>query len=82
MKKIIENGTILFKNGLKKNYNVISLTKTGVYTGYKDLSKTNKEKYIDQGFIPKDQIQKILVLDKHSRLKEIDFEKIFEGGKK
>jgi hypothetical protein len=76
MEKIIENGTILFKNGLKKNYDVISLTKTGVYTGHKELSNANKEKYIDQGFIPKDQIQKILVFDKDSRVKEFDFKEL------
>jgi len=82
MKQKIENGTILFKNGFKKCYEVISLTKTGVYTGHLQISNKNHKKFVDQEFIPLDQIQKILVLDKHSRVREIDFENMFKGGKK
>jgi adenine deaminase len=75
MEEIIENGTIVFKNGSKKSYDVLSLTKTGVFTGHIKESTNYNKKFIDQGFIPKDQIQKILVLNKHSRWTEIDFEK-------
>jgi len=77
MKNAIENGTILFKDGSQKNYEVLSLTKTGVYTGHIQKSNNNHKKFVDQEFIPNDQIQKIFVLDEHSRLKEIDFENIF-----
>jgi hypothetical protein len=76
MENIIENGEILFKNGVKKCYDIIRLTKTGVFIGYKETLDKNKEKIVDKGFIPKDQIQKILVNDDLTRLSEIDFEKI------
>lgn len=76
MESIIKNGTIIFKNGLKKSFEVISLTKTGVFTGYFQQSNKNHKEFIDQGFIPKDQIEKIFVFNSHSRLEEIDFKKM------
>ena len=41
MVKIIENATIIFKNGSKEFFDAISITENGIYTGHIGL-KNNK----------------------------------------
>ena len=72
MKNIVENATILYKNGLKQLCDAICITKKGIYTG-RIIKKSEKEGvFDDHGFIPRDQIEKIIVLNEHGKAKDID----------
>ena len=72
MKDIIENATIIHKNGLKKIYDAIQITNKGVYTGSIITKNQEVEVFEDYGFIPRDQIQKITIFDEHGKSKDID----------
>jgi len=72
MKNIIENATIIQKNGLKKIYDAIQITKKGVYTGFIITKNEDGQVFEDNGFIPHDQIQKITVFNEHGKTKDID----------
>ena len=69
MNDIIENATIVYKNGLKKNCEAISISEKGVYTGHKKL-KNNRIDFIDSGFIPLKYIDEILFISKDGKLKK------------
>ena len=60
MEKIIENATIIYHNGLKKIHDAISITDNGVYIGYIKYSNNTEKIFVNNGFIPKDQIKKIV----------------------
>ena len=63
MNQVIENATIIYKNGLKKIYDAISITDKGVYTGeIKNKDKNNME-FVNHSYIPIDQIKKISFFD-------------------
>ena len=70
MQNIIENATIVYKNGLKKICEAISITERGVYAGY--IKPKNDEEFVNHSFIPKDQIQKIMVFSENGKLKDIE----------
>ena len=72
MKDIIENAMIIQKSGEKQIYDAIHITKKGVYTGCIIIKREEREEFEDQGFIPRDQIQKITVCSKHGKLRDID----------
>ena len=72
MQNIIENATIVYKNGLKKICEAISITERGVYAGY--IKPKNDEEFVNHSFIPKDQIQKIMVFSENGKLKDIEIE--------
>lgn len=72
MQDIIENATIIYKDGLKKIYEAISITKKGVYTGYIKPKNKKGEEFVNHSFIPRDQIQKIMFLNEHGKSKNID----------
>ena len=72
MKNIIENATIFYKNGVREIYDAISILEKGVYTGEINSIEENEE-FIQQKFIPKDQIQKIFFLNKNGKTEDIDF---------
>ncbi len=72
MKQIIENATILHKNGVKQIYDAICITKKGIYTGCIIATYEEGDMFEDHGFIPRDQIQKIMVFDEDGKLKDID----------
>jgi hypothetical protein len=67
MEKIIENAKIIYKNGKKEFYNAITVEENGIYTG--------NVKFINQSYIPKNQIQKIIFLNKNGKSKNIDLKK-------
>jgi hypothetical protein len=77
MKDIIENVTIIYKDGGKKICDAISITEKGIYTGYIKLNSNNGDNFIDSGFIPLKYIEEILFISKDGKLKK---RKI--GGKK
>jgi hypothetical protein len=72
MKNIIENATILHKNGLKQIYDAIYITKKGIYTGCIITKNEDREVFEDHGFIPRDQIEKITVCNEQGKVKDID----------
>jgi len=72
MKHIIENATILYKNGVKQICDAIHITKKGIYTGRISTKQTQEAVFEDHGFIPRDQIEKIVVFNEHGKAKEID----------
>ena len=82
MEKIIENATIVYKNGLRKIVDALSITQNGIYVGRIDSEKEKNEKFVNHSFIPKNQIQKIQFLDSKNKLQDIDFKTEDKGGKK
>ena len=71
MNDLIENATIIYKNGLKKTCEAISITEKGVYTGF--IKSSNNKEFVNNSFIPMDQIKKILVFAENGKLKNLDF---------
>lgn len=82
MEKIIENATIVYKNGLRKIVDALSITQNGIYIGRIDPKKEKNEKFVNHSFIPKNQIQKIQFFDSTNKLQDIDFKTEDKGGKK
>ena len=81
MKDILENVTIIHRNGSREICDAISITENGVYLG--EIKKTNdKEDFINYGFIPKDQILKIIFFDINGDARDIDFTDKKIGGRK
>jgi hypothetical protein len=72
MKDIIENATIIYKNGFKEICYAISISDKGVFTGYLK-SNSEVEKFICNSFIPRDQIEKIIVFYENGKSNYIDF---------
>ena len=68
--------------GIKKICDSISITKMGVYIGRLESKKEINQNFVNYGFIPKNQIQKIIFFDKNGNSKFIDFKKQNKGGKK
>ena len=75
MQVLVENATIIYKNGLKKICEAISISEKGVYTGEIKSLDDNRESFIHHSFIPKDQIQKIMVVTEKGKVQDIDFKK-------
>ena len=73
MENILENATIVQKNGLKQLFDAIVITKKGIYTGVINIKNEGTEKFEEHGFIPKDQIEKISIFNEEGRQKDIDF---------
>jgi hypothetical protein len=80
MKNVHQNATIIQKNGLKQLFDAIVITKKGIYTGVINIKNDGAEKFEEHGFIPKDQLEKITILNKEGRQKDIDFLKKSEEG--
>lgn len=72
MKKIIENATILQKNGVKQIYDAIHITKKGIYTGRIATTREEGDVFEDHGFIPRDQIERVTICNDHGKSKDID----------
>ena len=75
MNDLIENATIVYKNGFKKICEAISITEKGVYTGFIKSSNENKEEFVNNSFIPLDQIKKIMIFNENGKLKNLNFGK-------
>ena len=73
MQDIIENVTIIYKNGYKEVCDAILISENGVYTGQIKKTNENSKKFINHSYIPKDQIQKIMFFNVDGKLKDIDF---------
>ncbi|MFE3845529.1 hypothetical protein ACFL1L_01540 [Thermoplasmatota archaeon] len=69
MEKILENVTIYFKNGERECYCAISFRKKGICTGFITNDTDNNLKFIEQGYIPLDQIDKITYSTEDDELK-------------
>jgi hypothetical protein len=72
MNDIIQNATIVYKNGFSKNFEVITITEKGVYTGNKKSSE-GREYIVNYGFIPIDKIKKIIVFKENGKFENIIF---------
>ena len=68
MEKIIENVTVIFKNGKREYYDAISIGENGIFTG--DI------KFINHGFLPKNKIHKLIFLDNDGKSINFNLEKI------
>jgi len=82
MKNLIENATIIYKNGNKKIFEAISISKKGVYTGFIKNSDENKHVFVNNSFIPLDQIENIFVCNKKGKLDLLNIKNNNIGGKK
>jgi hypothetical protein len=75
MQEIMENATIIYKNGLREIFDAISIANKGVYTG--QIRQNNKEiGFINHSYVPNDQIEKILVFNANGESKNINFNKV------
>ena len=72
MNDLIENVTIVYKNGFRRLCEVISITENGVYTGF-IKSSSKKDVFVNNSFIPNDQIRKIIILKRDGKIKNINF---------
>jgi hypothetical protein len=70
---IYKNAIVTYINGEKEIFEAIVITDKGIYTGFIRLNKDYQEEFIDDGLISKENIQKIIVLDKEGISKDIDF---------
>ena len=68
-----KNATIFFKNGEKQLCDVVSITEKGVHTGHINNTIDESESVIRHGFIPKYQIEKIIIGPSKGTIKEIIF---------
>ena len=72
MENVLENATIIQKSGDKLHFDAIVITEKGIYTGW-IKSVNNTQKFEDYHFIPRDQIDKILICNTQGKLEDIDF---------
>ncbi len=70
---IYKNAIVTYNNGEKEIFDAIVITDKGIYTGLIRLNKNYQEEFIDDGLISKENIQKIIVLDKEGISKDIYF---------
>jgi len=70
---LYKNAIVTYNNGEKEIFDAIVITEKGIYTGFIRLNKDRHEKFIDDGLISKENIQKIVVLDKEGTSKDINF---------
>ena len=74
-KNIYKNAIIIYNSGEKQIHDAVYVTKKGIYTGRIITATTELEEFDDQGFIPRDQIQKITVCNNHGKSRDIDIKK-------
>jgi len=70
---LYKNAIVTYNNGDKEIFDAIVITEKGIYIGSIRLNKYNHEEFIDDGLISKENIQKIIVLDKEGISKDIDY---------
>jgi hypothetical protein len=75
MKNIIENATIIYKNGLRKIVDALSITKKGIYIGKIKLNHNSKDEFLNYSFIPINQIKKINFLNERGESIDVFLEK-------
>jgi hypothetical protein len=68
-----DNVTIIFKNGEKKFCDVVTIIDKGVYIGELKSIVEDKLNIINHGYIPKDQIHKIIISNEGGKVKTIEF---------
>jgi hypothetical protein len=73
MKKIYENVTIYFKNGERECYKAIRFREKGICTGRIKDNPDSEIRFIEQGYIPLNRIEKITYLFENDELSIIDF---------
>ena len=72
MNDLIKNATIIYKNGFRRICDVISINEKGVYIGFIKSSE-GKDVFVNNSFIPVDQIKKIIVFKRNGRFRNINF---------
>jgi hypothetical protein len=72
---ILENATIIQKNGIKQICDAILISESGVYTGSINRKKQCTQIFREHSFIPCDQIEKITVYNKQGKPQDIEIEK-------
>ncbi len=70
MEKIIENATIVYKNGLRKIFNAISIQNKGIYIGF-IKNNNGRPVFVNHSFIPNDQIKKIVFFNNKGNLENV-----------
>lgn len=72
MDKVLKNATIIYNDGSKENYEAISITLNGVYTGKieSNYKENNEVKIFDHRFIPFENIERIIYLNKSGKEKK------------
>jgi hypothetical protein len=73
MKKIYENVTIYFKNGERECYKAITFRKKGICTGIIKNNPDSEIRFIEQGYIPLNRIEKITYLLENDETRIVDF---------
>ena len=73
MKKIYENVTVYFKNGERKYYKATSFRKKGICTGIIENNPDKEVIFIEHGYIPLNQIEKITYLLENDETRIVDF---------
>jgi hypothetical protein len=73
MKKIFENVTIYFKNGERECYKAILFRKKGVCTGIINGNQDSEIRFIEQGYIPLNRIEKITYIFENNERNIINF---------
>jgi len=71
--KICENTTIVYKNGNREIFDAVQITENGVTTGY--ISKDRK--FEEGGFIPKNNIKKIIHGSKYKEYEKKQIDTMF-----
>ena len=77
MQDIFEDATIIYKNGLRKVFDAISITSKGVYTGYVNSKNESEEKFVNNTFIPRNKIKKIMIFNEDGKSKDIVFKNLY-----
>ena len=72
MVKILENVIIYFKNGTRECHSAISFRKKGICTGHISNEIYDDSKFIEQGYIPLNQIKKITYSKDNNELNVIE----------
>ena len=73
---IIEDATIIFRNGDTELFDAILISEKGVYVGSMkslNLEKNSSNEFEEYRFIPRDQIDKIMVCKNLKNPLDIDF---------
>jgi hypothetical protein len=60
---------------VKKLYDAIRITEKGVYTGILQSKNNQEGVFVNHGFIPNNQIQKIMFFGETGKSTDIDFKK-------
>ncbi|UCF49972.1 MAG: hypothetical protein JSU91_00390 [Thermoplasmatales archaeon] len=73
MENILQNATIILKNGQKQLSDAAVITDKGIYIGVISKKNDGTDEFEEHSFVPNDQIEKISFINKEGKQIEIDF---------